>query len=128
MSDEARHPEDVLAEAPLPSGTGCKECDADNGWWFHLRRCVECGHIGCCDDSLGRHATGHYRTTGHRYLRSFEPGENWFWDYRDERPVAGGILPPPEHHPLDQPTPGPAGRVPGDWQRILLAARESRGE
>lgn len=104
-----------------PSGTGCVECDRVDGWWVHLRRCAECGHIGCCDDSLGRHATAHFRATGHRYIRSFEPGEDWYWDYVEERGLEGPELAPPEHHPDDQPAPGPAGRVPEDWRRRLAA-------
>lgn len=64
-----------------PSGTGCTECDAAGGWWFHLRRCAQCGHVGCCDDSPAKHATAHARNTGHPVIQSFEPGENWFWDY-----------------------------------------------
>ena len=48
-----------------PSGSGCVECDAAGGWWFHLRRCAQCGHIGCCDDSPAKHASAHYRDTGH---------------------------------------------------------------
>jgi hypothetical protein len=52
-------------------------------------------------------------------IASFEPGENWFYDYRDQQFYEGPKLAPPEHHPLDQPTPGPAGRVPVDWQRQL---------
>ncbi|MFF9365277.1 UBP-type zinc finger domain-containing protein [Streptomyces griseoluteus] len=103
-----------------PSGTGCKECEEADGWWFHLRRCARCGHIGCCDQSLGKHATAHYRETGHPMLRSFEPGEGWFWDYpTEELYESGPPLAPPESHPLDQPVPGPAGRVPADWVRLL---------
>jgi hypothetical protein len=63
-----------------PSGMGCVECDAVGGWWVHLRRCAACGHIGCCDDSLARHASAHWRETGHPIIRSFEPGEDWFWN------------------------------------------------
>ena len=66
----------------LPSGTGCAECEAAGGWWVHLRRCAACGHIGCCDDSLSRHATAHWRSSGHPIIRSFEPGEGWFWNYQ----------------------------------------------
>lgn len=103
-----------------PSGPGCVECLASpDGWWFHLRRCAACGHVGCCDSSPGQHATGHAHATGHRIARSFEPGEDWFWDYVAKRPVAGPALAPPEAHPLDQPAPGPAGRVPADWQARL---------
>ena len=102
-----------------PSGTGCVECLASNGWWFHLRRCARCGHIGCCDSSPSQHASKHVRDTGHRVVRSFEPGEDWFWDYLTEEAFEGPRLAPPEHHPLDQPVPGPAGRVPRDWQMHL---------
>ena len=102
-----------------PSGDGCTECDAAGGWWFHLRRCAQCGHIGCCDSSPAQHARGHARTTGHRIVRSFEPGEDWFWDFGAEEPLEGPDLAPPQYHPLDQPTPGPRGRVPADWQRHL---------
>ena len=102
-----------------PSGTGCVECDAAGGWWVHLRRCTECGHIGCCDTSPSQHASGHAAATSHPIIRSFEPGEDWFWDYRTSQYVDGPSLAPPECHPLDQPTPGPAGRVPADWQRHI---------
>jgi Zn-finger in ubiquitin-hydrolases and other protein len=102
-----------------PSGPGCVECDQSGGWWFHLRRCAECGHVGCCDQSPGQHATGHNTTSGHPVIRSYEPGEDWFWNYPTEEAFAGPMLEPPEHHPLDQPTPGPAGRVPADWQYHL---------
>ncbi|BDH05631.1 MULTISPECIES: UBP-type zinc finger domain-containing protein [Streptomyces] len=103
-----------------PSGTGCVECEESGSWWFHLRRCARCGHIGCCDDSLGKHATAHYRATGHPVLRSFEPGEGWFWNYASQEVYdSGPELAPPESHPADQPVPGPAGRVPADWTRLL---------
>lgn len=128
MSDEAVIPAEILEAAPAPSGDGCKECEASGGWWFHLRRCVECGHVGCCDDSLSRHATAHFVATEHRYMHSFEPGDDWFWDFVDARLVTGGELLPPEHHPVDQTTPGPADRVPADWQQQVEAARAGRGE
>jgi hypothetical protein len=102
-----------------PSGTGCVECLAEDAWWFHLRRCAECGHIGCCDQSPSQHATKHNAESGHPVIRSFEPGEDWFYDYRTEQFYEGPALASPEHHPLDQPTPGPAGRVPADWPSLL---------
>ncbi|MEU3413276.1 MULTISPECIES: UBP-type zinc finger domain-containing protein [unclassified Streptomyces] len=103
-----------------PSGPGCVECEETGGWWFHLRRCALCGHIGCCDDSPSRHATAHFRATGHPVVRSFEPGEDWFWNYATEELYAGGPeLAPPESRPAGQPVPGPAGRVPDDWARTL---------
>jgi hypothetical protein len=102
-----------------PSGTGCAECDAAGGWWVHLRRCAACGHIGCCDDSLARHATQHWRATGHPIIRSFEPGEDWFWDYQRNDYCEGPELAPPECHPEDQAVPGPRDRVPRDWADLL---------
>ncbi len=102
-----------------PSGAGCVECLAADGWWLHLRRCVECGHIGCCDNSPGQHATAHAKSTDHEVIRSFEPGEDWFWDYSTEEYCEGPLLAPPDSHPLTQPVPGPEGRVPPDWQRHL---------
>src|SRR6202142_3774801 len=92
-----------------PSGTGCAECLASNGWWFHLRRCALCGHIGCCDTSPRQHATKHAAASGHSVIRSFEPGEDWFWDFESQQAFEGPRLVAPEHHPLDQPVPGPAG-------------------
>jgi len=104
-----------------PSGPGCPECDELDGWWVHLRRCAECGHVGCCDTSLGRHATAHFRATGHRYMRSFEPGESWYWDYVDEVTLEGPELAPPQSRPDSQTSPGPVQRVPEDWRRQLAA-------
>jgi hypothetical protein len=103
-----------------PSGTGCVECDASGGWWVHLRRCTQCGHIGCCDTSPSQHAGAHAAATGHPIIQSFEPGETWFWNFEtQELYEAGPALAPPRHHPADQPVPGPAGRVPRDWQAHL---------
>src|SRR5947209_6360812 len=103
-----------------PSGDGCVECLASrSGWWFHLRRCAECGHIGCCDSSPSQHATKHAAATGHSVIASFEPHEDWFFDYRTQRMIDGVDLPPPHSHPEDQPVPGPEGRVPGDWESQL---------
>ncbi|MEV7731302.1 UBP-type zinc finger domain-containing protein [Streptomyces sp. NPDC088921] len=103
-----------------PSGDGCVECDAAGGWWFHLRRCAQCGHVGCCDSSPGQHATGHFRDSGHPLVRSFEPGEEWFWNFEtNEMFEAGPELAAPVSHPESQPAPGPEGRVPADWARVL---------
>ncbi|MEU9173560.1 UBP-type zinc finger domain-containing protein [Streptomyces sp. NPDC048420] len=103
-----------------PSGDGCVECDAAGGWWFHLRRCAQCGHVGCCDSSPGQHATGHFRDSGHPLVQSFEPGEEWFWNFETgEMFEAGPELAAPGSHPVGQPAPGPEGRVPADWARVL---------
>jgi hypothetical protein len=63
---------------------GCEECLATGGTWVHLRMCQTCGHIGCCDNSPGRHATAHFNSTSHPIIRSAQPGENWSWCYADE--------------------------------------------
>jgi hypothetical protein len=102
-----------------PSGTGCAECEAAGGWWLHLRRCAQCGHIGCCDTSPSQHASAHAAASGHPMIRSFEPGENWFWSYQTKEFYDGPELAPPEHHPAGQGVPGPSGRVPRDWQSHL---------
>ncbi|WP_255472407.1 UBP-type zinc finger domain-containing protein [Quadrisphaera setariae] len=106
-----------------PSGDGCAECTAAQppGWWFHLRRCAACGHVGCCDSSPAQHATAHAHATGHRVVQSYEPGEDWLWDYRAEVYARGPQLAEPRSHPADQPAPGPAGAVPADWQQRLHA-------
>jgi hypothetical protein len=104
----------------VPSGTGCADCEAGQGWWVHLRRCASCGHIGCCDSSPAQHASAHAAATGHRVVQSFEPGEDWFWDYESERYVEDAPpLAPPTSHPEDQPAPGPEGRVPADWRDLV---------
>jgi hypothetical protein len=102
-----------------PSGTGCVECEATGGWWFHLRRCAECGHIGCCDTSPSQHATAHAKESTHPFIASFEPGEDWFWNYDDDSFYEGPKLAPPLAHPASQSVPGPKDRVPKDWQRHL---------
>ncbi|MGN7800396.1 UBP-type zinc finger domain-containing protein [Leifsonia sp. 22587] len=114
---------DGIDPAAAPSGTGCEECGETGSWWLHLRRCAECGHVGCCDDSLNTHATKHAQSTGHPIIQSFEPGEDWFYDYRTQAFVDGPRLAPPESHPTTQSVPGPADRVPRDWERRL----EERG-
>ena len=73
----------AVAEVP-PDVPGCEECLASGGRWVHLRMCQACGHIGCCDNSPGRHATAHHRDTGHPIIRSAERGEDWSWCYVDE--------------------------------------------
>ena len=102
-----------------PSGDGCVECLASGGWWFHLRRCAECGHVGCCDSSPSQHATKHFHQSGHPVIASFEPGETWFYDYETDAVIDGPQLAPPSSHPEDQPVPGPQGRVPRNWRSLL---------
>jgi uncharacterized UBP type Zn finger protein len=68
----------------VPSGEGCKECLEMGDKWVHLRLCLACGHVGCCDSSKNRHASRHAEETGHPIVRSFQPGEDWRWCYVDE--------------------------------------------
>jgi uncharacterized UBP type Zn finger protein len=63
---------------------GCEDCLREGGVWLHLRICLSCGHVGCCDDSPHRHATAHEHASGHPLIRSLEPGEDWTWCYLDE--------------------------------------------
>ncbi|CCH70660.1 conserved hypothetical protein [Phycicoccus elongatus Lp2] len=108
-----------IDEQSVPTGTGCVECLASGGWWVHLRRCAQCGHIGCCDTSPSQHATAHWHETGHQVFTSFEPREDWFWDFADGKGFLGPRLPDPQSHPEDQPAPGPAGAVPANWQDLI---------
>jgi uncharacterized UBP type Zn finger protein len=63
---------------------GCEECLKIGGRWLHLRMCLSCGKVGCCDSSPNRHASAHFREVGHPLVRSAEPGEDWAWCYADE--------------------------------------------
>jgi uncharacterized UBP type Zn finger protein len=67
-----------------PSADGCEDCLRIGGEWVHLRLCLACGHVGCCDQSPNRHATAHYRSSGHPMIRSFEPDEDWMWCFVDQ--------------------------------------------
>lgn len=107
--------------AAVPSGPGCQECAASSdGWWVHLRRCAACGHVGCCDSSPSQHASAHARSSGHPVVQSFEPGEDWMWDYEQETYFRGGPrLADPQSHPEDQAAPGPADRLPPNWRDLI---------
>ena len=79
------HLREAAGAAPAPSTPeGCTECLPMGSTWVHLRRCLACGHIGCCDSSPNRHATGHFAQTSHPVVQSFEPAETWRWCYLDE--------------------------------------------
>jgi uncharacterized UBP type Zn finger protein len=67
-----------------PSAAGCEECLKMKDRWVHLRMCLTCGHVGCCDSSKNKHATKHFHATSHPIVRSIEPGERWRWCYVDE--------------------------------------------
>lgn len=74
----------TVAKVSPRTPDGCEECLAQGGRWVHLRLCLQCGHVGCCDSSPGKHATKHWHRSGHPIVRSLEPGENWGWCYADE--------------------------------------------
>ena len=67
-----------------PSTQGCEECLKSGSGWVHLRLCLICGHVGCCDSSPNQHATKHFHATQHPIIQSFEKGENWRWCYVDQ--------------------------------------------
>src|SRR5689334_2190151 len=76
---------DQIKVLQLPESVACcEDCRRTGDVWLHLRICLVCGHVGCCDDSPNRHATAHAQGTGHPLIRSLEPGEDWSWCYADE--------------------------------------------
>jgi hypothetical protein len=82
-----------------PSSSGCEDCLRIGGRWVHLRLCMICGHVGCCDNSPNRHATAHAGATEHPIIRSYEPGEDWWWCYPDDAIVEVPDAPPAPSHP-----------------------------
>lgn len=90
---------DVIDLDAAPSAPGCEDCLATGGRWVHLRMCSSCGHVGCCDSSPGKHATAHHAAVRHPLVRSFEPGEEWFWCYPDELVFTLDGVPPALSHP-----------------------------
>src|SRR5690349_3845372 len=79
-----RDPHLKMVRAVTPSADGCEDCLRIGSTWVHLRLCLTCGHVGCCDSSPNRHATRHFHEVQHPIMRSFEPGESWRWCYIDE--------------------------------------------
>lgn len=77
----------ALIQNVTPNTEGCEECLQMGDSWVHLRMCLICGHVGCCDSSKNKHATAHFHRTNHPIMQSAEPGENWRWCYIDERMV-----------------------------------------
>jgi len=98
MADPCTHTGEIDADA-APSSQGCEDCLRIGGRWVHLRRCLVCGHVGCCDSSPNHHATEHFRETGHPLIQSFEPGEDWLWCYVDELAFEVPELTPSPSHP-----------------------------
>ena len=83
MADGCTHLDQIQVEVP-DSVPGCEDCLAIGGRWVHLRLCMTCGHVGCCDSSPNRHASKHAAADEHPIVRSVEPGERWYWCYVDE--------------------------------------------
>jgi uncharacterized UBP type Zn finger protein len=73
----------VAIAAVTPTSRVCDDCVASGDIWVHLRMCLSCGYVGCCDSSVNHHASGHFAATGHPIARSVEPGERWRWCYVD---------------------------------------------
>lgn len=80
-----------------PSDQGCHECLQTGDRWVHLRVCQACGHVGCCDSSPNRHASAHFREAEHPIVRSFEPGEEWFFCFADDVAFELDVPPGPSH-------------------------------
>ena len=100
MSAACGHLDQVLLDVLPEEVAGCDDCLRTGSLWVHLRICLTCGHVGCCDSSPGRHASRHARAIGHPLIRSLEPGEEWSWCFVDEigiildRPTGRTRIPP----------------------------------
>lgn len=75
---------DQIRDVSPRTPDGCEECLKTGSAWVHLRLCLACGHVGCCDSSPNRHATAHFHASRHPIIQSFQPGEDWRWCYVDE--------------------------------------------
>jgi uncharacterized UBP type Zn finger protein len=84
MDTSCRHLEAAETDVAPKTPAGCEECLQMGERWVHLRLCLTCGHVGCCDDSKNKHATRHFHQTHHPVIRSFEPGETWEYCYVDK--------------------------------------------
>ena len=82
MADVCTHLDQIRVTSA--SAVGCQDCLAVGDTWVELRLCVGCGRVGCCDNSKNQHATRHFQASGHPLMRSYEPGEDWWWCYLDE--------------------------------------------
>ena len=83
MKNRCGHLDQIHKVQPL-TPEGCEECLKLGMEWVHLRLCMSCGHVGCCDNSIGKHATKHFHSSNHPLMRSFQPGEDWAWCYIDQ--------------------------------------------
>jgi ubiquitin-hydrolase Zn-finger-containing protein len=82
MTQECTHGDTI--HRVRAAADGCVECLETGGKWIHLRLCMECGHVGCCDQSRNKHASKHFHGTQHPIMKSFEPGEDWGWCFVDQ--------------------------------------------
>ena len=92
MSSQCEHVVQARKVQPR-TPDGCEECLKTGMRWVHLRLCQECGHVGCCDNSIGKHATKHFHATTHPIMKSFELGEDWSWCYVDELFIEPAVRP-----------------------------------
>jgi uncharacterized UBP type Zn finger protein len=88
LENPCKHAAEVTIHEVRRPAEGCQDCLATGGRWLHLRTCLTCGHVGCCDSSPSRHATKHFHASGHPIVTSAEPGETWVWCYADEEALA----------------------------------------
>jgi diadenylate cyclase len=92
VTESCTHLDQIRTATPRSeSRRGCEECLPAGDEWVHLRLCLVCGHVGCCDDSKHKHATAHFQATGHPLIESREPGESWRWCYVDETLLPSGV-------------------------------------
>jgi hypothetical protein len=84
MSETCTHLDQIDADVKRDSDAGCTDCLAIGSHWLHLRECMTCGHVACCDSSPNQHATKHFLASAHPVMRSIEPDESWWWCYVDE--------------------------------------------
>lgn len=84
MSQQCTHLDSITVTELPEAVDGCEECLRDGTPWLHLRICLQCGHVGCCDDSPNQHATAHFAASAHPIIRSLEPGEEWSWCFVDD--------------------------------------------
>lgn len=86
MAEKCSHFDQIKKVKPK-TPEGCEECLKSGDSWVHLRVCLTCGHVGCCNSSKNKHAAKHFITTGHPIMQSIEPGEDWKWCFLDDRIV-----------------------------------------
>jgi uncharacterized UBP type Zn finger protein len=89
IEQPCEHASQVKVHEVKRPGAGCEDCLKIGGQWLHLRECLTCGHVACCDSSPNRHATKHFHASGHPIITSLEQGETWVWCYADDAALSG---------------------------------------